>query len=1207
MARIWEMTEDLTDRIDPIDNEVSHVNPVNEVQRQRESVKDPYPSVLRSFESAGAMLRWCVLAIGLIGGPAGQARDLKEDFREPPASARPWVYWFFMDGNLGREGITADLEAMKQAGIGGVIVMEVDVGIPKGPVLFMSESWRALFKHAVTEVERLGLQMTLNAGPGWTGSGGPWVKPEQSMQHIVASETKMTGGRPFKGFLAQPQPRPPFFGPVPPELEPLRTGFYRDVAVLAFPTPADGPGIADLDDKALYVRAPYSSQPGVRPYLPAPAEYPTHPAIAQGSIIDLTDRLDPNGQLTWDVPEGDWTILRFGRTTTGANTRPAPQPGLGFECDKFDPSALDAHFQAFIGTLLHDLGPRPADRTTGWTMLHIDSWEMGAQNWSARFREEFQRRRGYDPLPYLPAITGRVVESLEISERFLWDVRQTAQELVIENHAQRLKALGRRHGFGLSIEPYDMNPCSDLSLGGVADVPMCEFWAQGYGFDTVFSCIEATSIAHTLGRPVVAAESFTSDHKEAWRLHPGLMKRQADWAFCMGINRLVFHRFAHQPWLDRWPGMTMGPYGVHYERTQTWWPMIDAWHQYLARCQALLQRGRTVADICYLAPEGAPHVFRPPASAMQGSGTVRDRKGYNFDGCAPETLLAGATVKNRQLVLASGATYRVLVLPEMETMTPGLLRKVHDLVRAGATVVGPRPAKSPGLSGYPKCDVEVQRLAADLWRPASSAAEHRFGKGRIVEVKPSAADSPIEFESPSLPAGARWIWHAEGSPAASAPVGTRLFRREFTIDADAQIESARLLMTADNAFKLQVNDKPAGEGDNFKQVYSFDLAPWLKAGGNVLTVLAENGGETPNPAGLIGALIVRFDNGRTLTIPTDRQWQSAEFDGADRHMAMELGELGMSPWGRIDQASKPQKYPDLYCSYDLVVEVLGEMNVPPDFESDANLRYTHRREGDTEIYFVANPADQPVVAGCAFRVTGKRPELWDPMTGAVRMPGKFDQKDKRTWMQLSLEPCGSVFVVFGKKALGRRIAARESSGDLSLETEIAGPWEIRFEPAPPRSGLPAEGAPESIVLSELVDWSKHSDPEIRYFSGQATYRTQFMLDPARVGKSRWMLDLGRVEVMAQVKLNGRNLGVLWKTPFQVEITEAAKPGENVLEVTVANLWPNRLIGDQMLPPEKRVAWTTWNPYNKDSPLLESGLLGPVRCGTIGVEARELQP
>jgi hypothetical protein len=1119
----------------------------------------------------------------MIGCSESRAHDLAADFREPPASARPWVYWFFMDGNLGREGITADLEAMSQAGIGGVILMEVDVGVPKGPVRFMSEPWRALFKHAVTEAERLGLQMTLNAGPGWTGSGGPWVKVEQSMQHLVASETRVTGGQQFEGVLPQPKPRPPFFGPVPPELEPLRSGFYRDVAVLAFPTPPDGPGIADLDDKALYVRAPYSSQPGVKPFIPAPENDPTLPAISRDRIVDLTDRLNPDGRLAWNVPEGEWTILRFGRTTTGANTRPAPQPGLGFECDKFDPAAFDAHFDSFVGALLREIGPRPTDRTTGWTMLHIDSWEMGSQNWSEKFREEFQRRRGYDPLRCLPAMTGRVVESLEVSERFLWDLRQTAQELVIENHAQHLKALGRKHGFKLSIEPYDMNPCSDLSLGGVADIPMCEFWAQGYGFDSAFSCIEATSIAHTLGRPIVAAEAFTSDSGEAWKLHPGIMKRQADWAFCMGINRLVFHRFAHQPWLDRRPGMTMGPYGVHYERTQTWWPMVGAWHQYLARCQALLQRGRTVADICYLAPEGAPHVFRPPVSAIQGSGPLRDRKGYGFDGCAPETLLAGATVKEGRLVLASGAAYRVLVLPQMETVTPPLLRKVRDLVEAGATVIGPRPVKSPSLSGYPACDRDVRRLAAELW-----GSTGRTGKGRIIAVDLAAPSEPVVL---SLPASARWIWHPEGNPAASAPVGTRRFQRAFAIEAIADVKSATLLMTADNAFEVRVNDKPVGRGDNFKQLYVFDVAKELTEGDNTVRVVAENGGQSPNPAGLIGAVIVRFSDGRTLTVPTDRRWRSIESNGTELHAAMELGEMGMAPWGKIDATDGSQKYPDLYCDYDLVAEVLGKMDVPPDFESDANLRYTHRIDGDTDIYFIANPADQPVVANCAFRVTGKRPEVWDPMTGEVRSAGRSVVKDKRTRMQLSLEPCGSVFVVFGKKALGERIVPRGSSRDLSSEIEIAGPWDVHFEPE--------RGAPERIVLNELIDWSKHADPGVKYFSGQATYRTQFMLDPAKIRKSRWMLDLGRVEVMAQVKLNGKDLGVLWKAPFQVEVTEAVKPSENVLEVTVVNLWPNRLIGDLPLPPEKRTTWTTWNPYTKDSPLLESGLLGPVRCGTIG--------
>ena len=593
-----------------------------------------------------------LLALPWAGLLPAHAANLERDFAHPPAAARPWVYWMWMDGNLSREGLTADLEAMQRAGIGGVIIMEVDVGIPKGPVKFMSDEWRQLFAHVVAEAERLGLQITLNAGPGWTGSGGPWVKPEQSMQHLVASTVEISGPTNFNAVLPQPAPRKPYFGTggLPAELLKAQNEFYRDVSVLAFPTPAGNERIADLDHKALFVRDPFSSMPGVKPFIPAPADYPALPsgaAIATEKILDLTDRLDAEGRLTWTAPAGNWTVMRFGRTSTGANTRPAPAPGLGLECDKFDKAALDAHFEQFVGklvaqpsvvaqpsglrkyrqpsrlqsdspgsgsaysqTLKRSREAYTTGKTAGLTSLHIDSWEMGAQNWTGAFREEFKRRRGYDPLRYLPAMAGRVVESREVSERFLWDLRQTAQELVIENHAGHLKELAHRHGLGLSIEPYDMNPTADLNLGAVADVPMCEFWANC--FESWFSCYEAASIAHTGGKRIVAAESFTSDDKERWLFHPGSLKALGDWAFSSGVNRIVFHRYAHQPWLDRAPGMTMGPYGVHWERTQTWWDMVPAFHEYLARCQVVLRQGVAVADILYLTPEGAPQAFRPP-------------------------------------------------------------------------------------------------------------------------------------------------------------------------------------------------------------------------------------------------------------------------------------------------------------------------------------------------------------------------------------------------------------------------------------------------------------------------------------------------------------------------------------------------------------------------------------------------------------------
>ena len=1030
----------------------------------------------------------CILALGLAAaGCASRAADpLAAGFAAPPAEVRPWVYWMWMDGNLSREGITADLEAMKSAGIGGVIICEVNVGVPRGPVEFMSPEWRKLFKHVVLEAERLGLEITLNAGPGWTGSGGPWVKPEQSMQHIVASATAVTGPSRFDAVLPLPKRRPAFFGEgrLPPDEEKAKNDFHRDVAVLAFPTPAGAAAIADIDEKALYVRAPYSSQPGVKPFLPSPADYPALPAgaaIDPAKIIDLTSRLGADGRLAWDVPSGRWTILRFARTSTGADTRPAPVPGIGLECDKLDKAALDAHYDAFVGGLLREIGPHKTAAGAGWTYLHIDSWEMGSQNWTGAFREEFRRRRGYDLLPYLPAVTGRIVGSLETSERFLWDLRLTAQELVIENHAERLKELGRRDGFGLSIEPYDMTPCADMTLGAVADVPQGEFWL--YGFNTAHSVIEAVSVAHTSGRRIVGAEAFTSSDAERWQAHPASMKALGDWALAAGINRIVFHRYQHQAGLSVRPGMTMGPYGVHWERTQTWWGMAGAYHEYLSRSQYMLRQGLPVADVCYLVAEGAPHVFRAPASALRGS--PPDRLGWNFDACAPETLIAGMSVHDGRLALPDGMSYRLLVLPERETMTPALLRKIRDLAAAGAVIVGPPPRKSPGLSGYPDCDAEVRALAAELWGDCDGVhvTKHAVGKGRI-------------------------IW--ERGPAATAA-------------------------SAANA------DVPKREEDS-------------RAG----------------------------------------TW-----------------EVGAAP------LAKPEQYGD----FAIPVRVLTEMGLAPDFESDADLRYAHRRDGDTDIYFVANAGRRALTAEAVFRAAGKRPELWDAVTGRIRELPEFTEAGGRSVVPLSFEPHQSFFIVFRKPAGAgesgnpARPAAR-NFGRSEVAGEISGPWDVSFDPK--------WGGPERITFAALEDWSRRAEDGIKYYSGSATYRKAFDLPEGRnesAGRRAW-LDLGTVKNIARVRLNGRDLGVVWCDPWRVEVTGVVKPKGNTLEIVVANLWPNRLIGDEQFPadceyrkggnlarwPEwlkkgaprpssRRFAFSTWKHFDKDSPLLPSGLLGPVTIRT----------
>ncbi|KEQ28082.1 glycosyl hydrolase [Pedobacter antarcticus 4BY] len=664
-------------------------------------------------------------------------QNLRVNFIKPPDVYKPGVYWYFMDGNMTAASITKDLESMKEAGIGNLIFLEVNVGVPRGNVDFLSETWKSLFVFAEKEARRLGIEITLGIGPGWTGSGGPWVKPEQSMKHLVSSQVSVSGGEGKKIVLPVPLPKKPFFGEgnLTDDFKKDWMHYYEDVAVLAFPEVEKGSPIEDYEEKALFYRAPYSSGE-VRALMPSPSALKgnSKSAIQKSKIIDLTGKMQADGTLNWTPASGRWTVMRFVSRNNGAITRPASFPGLGFEADKFDTTAINAHLDVYVGSLLKRIGKTNKSNGGGLKRLHMDSWEMGAQNWTANFRNEFLRRRGYDPIRYYPVYAGSVVGSLEESERFLWDLRQTSQELVLENHAEHVRKYAHRHGLELSIEPYDMNPTSDLDLGSVADVPMAEFWSKGFGFNSTYSVIEATSIGHIMGKSLIPAEAFTAQGGEGWQQHPGSIKNQGDWAFAAGINRFVYHTFQNQFLPDSLkPGATMGPYGVHWDRSQTWWPMAGSYHDYVTRSQYLLQQGRTVADILYLTPEGSPLVFVPPSTAIVGD-TIGDRRGYNFDGCSPLQLLK-ASVKNKQVVFPGGASYRILVLPAYESMTPALLTKIGELVSAGATVVGSPPRRSPSLVNYPACDQQVLTMSNTIWGGSQNPAQETFrsyGKGQLI-------------------------------------------------------------------------------------------------------------------------------------------------------------------------------------------------------------------------------------------------------------------------------------------------------------------------------------------------------------------------------------------------------------------------------------------------------------------------------------------
>jgi hypothetical protein len=1271
-----------------------------------------------------------VLAGGLL---AAGADELAQQFASPPPSARPWVYWFPLSGNLSSNGITADLEAMARVGIGGVLYMETDQGTPKGPADFAGPLWRNLIKHATTEAHRLGLEINMNNDAGWCGSGGPWITPELSMQKVIWSETAVTGPAHFDAVLPSPK---------------ATLDYYRDIAVFAYPTPAEHFSIPLLSGKSSATRAEIATYAAYATVSP-------QAVVARDQLRDLTARLGADGRLAWDVPPGNWTLLRLGHTTTGKDNHPAPEPGRGLESDKLSAAATKVHFDGLMQKVIDDAGP-----LAGKTLVatHIDSWETHSQNWTPTFRADFQRLQGYDPLPLLPVMAGRVVDSLEISERFLWDVRLTVHELLLQNYTTCMRELAHQHGLRLSIEAYGDGPYDDLAYGGQADEPMGEFWSWTK-FSAANSCTEMSSAAHVYGKKILGAEAFTATDKEKWQGHPAFIKDLGDWAFCEGINRFVFHRYAAQPWLHCAPGISMGPWGLHYERTQTWWEQSKAWHAYLARCQYLLQQGLFVADLCFMEPEGSPLAFRSP---VKGS---HDRPGYNFDGCPTEVVLTRMSVKDGRLVLPDGMNYRMLVLPQVEVMSPQLLGKIKELVTAGATVVGAPPVKAPGLVGFPQSDAAVQQLAAELWGGGEAPAEpteRKIGQGKIIWGGEFRAPkvAPQDVKTVANLAGAKWIWFNEGRPAQSAPPGLRYFRRVFTLNGPAQ--SATLTMTVDNVFECWVNGKHACDSQDFKTAVTANVAKLLKPGQNIIAVLAENTTDTPNPAGLIGTLKINRGKQQQV-IASDSQWEVAQHiaadwktataAGKDWSAALELGPLGMAPWGEITEP-QPGHASDPIPNITSVIPLLERAGVPPDFaftsaDSTAGLRYIHKRIGDTDVYFVANKNPYDTEAVCSFRVTGKQPELWRPDTGRTAPAAAYATKAGVTEIPLRFEPSGSLFVVFRAGAPvvdqavaftrnGEPVAAPSSGGKLEIQSarygvltdaaetrdvktkvqaladdgtfsfkvsklaegddpaygtvktlaieytscghalkasgsdnetivlahnmvthpataelhagpgggfvveaaqpgryevttaggkkltaqvdavpapqEISGPWDVSFETG--------RGAPATATFDKLVSWSEHSDPGVKYFSGHATYRKVFNIKSEIINRqSKISLDLGAVAVMAEVKLNGKDLGILWKPPFCVDVTEALKEGENTLEVKVVNLWINRLIGDEQLPedsernkngtlkawpqfvldekpsPTGRISFTSHRLWKKNDPLVESGLLGPVTLRT----------
>lgn len=1101
--------------------------------------------------------------------------SLEDGFKTPPSSAKPRVWWHWMNGNITKEGIKLDLEWMNRIGIGGFQNFDASLTTPKlvdKRLVYMTPEWKDAFRYATTLADQLGLEEAIAGSPGWSESGGPWVKPSQGMKKVVWSETRIEGGKPFNVVLPHP---PQISGPFQniPLFDFLAmisgqaaTGgptFYADTAVIAYRTAesdvptsslqpkvsssggnlnlallGDGdlvkttqlpkapagqeawvqyefasaqtmravtlvlndpgaaaanmfgaaPSIADVevsDDGQTFrkivdipndggqehtiafpavsarffrvgfidrpagafgennfdVENPFGDFSGMKPDPNFEiSELVLHPgarvsrfeekagfanligldtfptpdmgagdAIRKGDIIDLTSKMKPDGTLDWSPPAGNWVVLRFGFSLTGVTNHPASPEGTGLEVDKLSREDVKEYMDKYLDNYQDAVGDLMGKR--GLRYVISDSWEAGTANWTDDVITEFTKRRGYDPRPWMPVLAGRVIESSQSSDRFLWDFRKTLGELLAENHYDQINDILHARGMGHYGESHESGRAfigDGMEVKRHNDVPMSAMWTQKpgvnneqYGYNADIR--ESASVAHIYGQNLVAAESLTAS-SGAWAWSPATLKPTADKELAMGLNRFVIHTSVHQPLLDKKPGLALGPFGQWFNRNETWAEQAKPWVSYLARSSYLLQQGRFDADIAYFYGEDSN------LTALFGKESPEIPSGYNFDYINADALIHVLTFKDGALTTPGGMRYQVLALdPHSEQMSLPVLKKIRDLVQAGAVVVGPKPKDTPSLSDDPK---EFKRIADQLW----------------------------------------------SSTTADAPVKGKVYGNASLADA----------LTASN-------------------------------------------------------------------VPVDFDY------------------------------TKPK--------------------------ADTNLLFVHRKLADGDLYFVDNRNDRDEIVDASFRVTGREAELWHPDTGKTES-APYKIVNGHTTVPLHLETWGTVFVVFRK-------AAKNSSRTLPKQTEttvasVEGPWTINFE-----ANL---GAPASITLDKLSSWSESNDAGVKYFSGKGTYTKTLDVpsDWTAKGSHVW-IDLGEVKNLAEVSVNGKSLGIVWKTPYRVDATEALEVGKNTLEITVTDAWVNRIIGDRQPNVSKTYTFTSPKFYKADSKLVPSGLLGPVTVVRVTAE------
>lgn len=444
--------------------------------------------------------------------------------------------------------------------------------------------------------------------------------------------------------------------------------------------------------------------------------------VHKSDVLDITTNMAADGTLNWEVPVGDWVVLRTGMLPTGVKNGPASPEGTGLEVDKMNHEHVIKHFDAFLGEIMKRI---PAEDRKTWKVAVQDSYEMGGQNWTDNFISKFKTHYGYDPTKYMPVLYGHVIESQDESDRFLWDLRRFVADNVAYEYVGGLRDISHKHGLTIWLENYGHwgFPGEFLQYGGQSDEVGGEFWSEGE-----LGNIEnraASSAAHIYGKTKVSAESFTAAGNTFGR-YPAMMKQRGDRFFTEGINSTLLHVYIQQAYEDKKPGVNAW-FGNEFNRFNTWFYDMDMFVRYLKRCNFMLQQGKYVADVAYFIGEDAPKMTGVQDPALP--------KGYSFDYINGEVIRDRLEVKDGRFVLPDGMTYRILVLPKLETMRPELLQRIEQLVKAGGVVLGPKPKRSPSLQNHQDADKMVLQLAEKLWGniDGKGIKSHQYGEGLVMD------------------------------------------------------------------------------------------------------------------------------------------------------------------------------------------------------------------------------------------------------------------------------------------------------------------------------------------------------------------------------------------------------------------------------------------------------------------------------------------